>query len=377
MQQLLYQLRVIWACARKDVRSTLTEKVFLVTMTIIPVSYFFLLMLFILSADQAPTAVVMQENGPYAQMLYDAMANAHSFALRQTSAAEAERLIDSGSIVAVVTIPANFDSAIANDQPVDVGVRINNLDTDFTADIRRAVPLSITSFYAHARPQLVTVTSQENDLYAHDTGYVPYIGVSILVCGLIIGGTIQSGTSWAREWEGQTMKELLLSPASRWSLFLGKMLGSLLLAMAPAALVFLVLIGALGTWPVHWFEMLAYTLLTLLIFSTLGTLLGTVARQSRHVVTLCLGSLVPLFFVSGPLGPVTFSTRAIQVIASLSPASYAIAGEQHAFHDFTTNTLGLWNALILLGMALGGTVAAVLVLRSSTAGHAPFNKEHR
>jgi ABC-type multidrug transport system permease subunit len=165
----------------------------------------------------------------------------------------------------------------------------------------------------------------------------------------------------------QTIKELLLSPAPRWALFLGKTLGIFFLALAPSGVVLLVLVAVFGTWPAHWPELVLYALLTLLIFSALGALLGMLAKQRRNVTTLTLGTLVPLFFVSGPLGPVSFSTPAIQAIASFSPATYAIVGEQYAFHDFATNTLGAWNLLVLVGFALAFAVAAVAVLRRGTA----------
>jgi ABC-type multidrug transport system permease subunit len=115
--------------------------------------------------------------------------------------------------------------------------------------------------------------------------------------------------------------------------------------------------------------MIIYTFLTLLFFSAFGTLLGMLVRQRRHVTTLCLASAVPIFFASGPLGPVTFSTKAIQIIASLFPASYAIAAEQHAFHNFDTNTLGAWNALVLVCFILVCTIAALHVLRRSSVTH--------
>ena len=97
-------------------------------------------------------------------------------------------MLRSGQIVAVVTIPADFDARIQQSQPVQVGVQVNNLNTDFTNDIRRAIPLSITSFYAKAFPHLVTIVPHEVDAYAQDTDYVPYLSVSILVVGIMLGG---------------------------------------------------------------------------------------------------------------------------------------------------------------------------------------------
>ncbi len=163
------------------------------------------MILFVIGGGYAPTAVVMNDRGPYAQQFYQAMSGAHSFRLQQTSAQEAETLLHSGRIVAAVTVPADFDARIRQNQPVQVGVQINNLNTDFTNDIRRAIPLSITSFYAKAFPHLVTVAPHEQDAYAQDTDYVPYLSVSILVVGIMLGGVLQSGLGTAREWESATL----------------------------------------------------------------------------------------------------------------------------------------------------------------------------
>jgi ABC-type multidrug transport system permease subunit len=249
-------------------------------------------------------------------------------------------------------------------------VEINNLNTDFTNDIRRAVPLSITSFYAKAFPHLVTITPNEQDFYPQDTDYIPYLTVSILVVALMVGGLLQSGTSTAREWERETVKELLLSPASRWAILLGKMLAAFLVSLASLVVVLAVLIGVVGVWPAHWWEVIGFTLLTLLIFIAFGTLLGTLVKQRQAVTALAMGISIPLFFLSGAFGPISFNTPAIQVLAQAFPVYYAIVLQQHAFHNFTLNTYGLGvNALVLVGYALVVSALAALVLRRSTVAH--------
>ena len=107
-QELSDQLRVVWACAKKDITSTLTERAFTIVGLFVPLNFLILMSLFVLSGGLAPTAVVMQDNGPYAQAFYQAMSQAHSFRLQRASAAEAHDLITAGKIVAVVTIPSDF-----------------------------------------------------------------------------------------------------------------------------------------------------------------------------------------------------------------------------------------------------------------------------
>jgi ABC-type multidrug transport system permease subunit len=370
MQRVTYNLRVIWACMRKDIKSALTERVFTIISVFLPVNFLILLSLFAVSGGLAPTAVVMQDTGPYAQQFYDAMAHAHSFNLQKDSAQEAEMLIHEGRIVAVVTIPADFDTRVGNNEPVQVDVEINNLNTDFTNDIRRAVPLSITSFYAKAFPNIVTVTAKESDFYARDTDYIPYLTVSILVIALVIGSLLQSGTATAREWESATIKELLLSPASRWAVIVGKMLGALVMGLASVVVVLTVLLLIIGVWPVHWGEVFGFTLLTMAIFIAWGTLLGTLLRQRQAFIALAFGTTLPLFFLSGAFGPISFNVPILQVFAEIFPVYYAIVLQQHAFHGFNLNTIGVsGNVLILCAYALGLIILASVVLRRSTVAN--------
>jgi ABC-type multidrug transport system permease subunit len=363
-------LRVIWACMKKDIRSALTERVFTIVGIFLPVNFLILMSLFVLAGSHAPTAVVMLDNGPHAQQFYTAMDHAHSFSLHTASASEANQEIKDGKIVAVVTIPTNFDTQVNANQPVQVGVQINNLNVDFTNDIRRAIPLSITSFYAKAYPSLVTITPRETDFYPQDTDYVPYLAVSIVVISAMVGGVLQGGISSAKEWERETMKELLLSPASRWGMLMGKMLAAFVVNALAMLLVLVVVIGIVGVWPVHWGEMIWVTLLTMTIFIAAGILLGTLIKRWQPVVALAMGLSIPLFFLSGAFGPITFSTQATQVLAQIFPVYYAIVLQQHAFHGFDLNTLGVGgNALVLCLYALGLLVLTTLIVRRSTVSH--------
>ncbi|MGZ6281549.1 MAG: ABC transporter permease, partial [Ktedonobacteraceae bacterium] len=194
--------------------------------------------------------------------------------------------------------------------------------------------------------------------------------VSILVIGLVLAGILQSGTATAQEYENETIKELLLSPARSWAVLMGKMLGALVLSVASVIVVLCVLIFVIGVWPVHWGEVIGFTLLALLIFIAFGTLLGTLLKSRQPVIALSFGTAIPLFFLSGAFGPISFGTPAIQVIAQMFPIYYAIVLQQHAFHNFILNTYGIGtNALILGVYALALLILASIVLRRSTLAH--------
>ena len=93
-------------------------------------------------------------------------------------------------------------------------------------------------------------------------------------------------------------------------------------------------------------------------------------KQRQPVAALAVGTSVPLFFLSGAFGPISFNTPVLQFLARIFPVYYAIVLQQHAFHDFTLNTLGTGiNILILCGYVLGVLVLATIVLRRTTVAH--------
>src|SRR5260370_2456814 len=139
-QRLNYDLRVIWACAKKDIKSALIERTFTILSVFLPVNFLILMSLFVLGGSQAPTAVVMQDTGPYAQQFYTAMSHAHSFRLQQATATEANDLIQAGRIVAVVTIPPDFDLPIPQNHPLHARVKGHNPTPPSPNAIRHPLP---------------------------------------------------------------------------------------------------------------------------------------------------------------------------------------------------------------------------------------------
>lgn len=365
-----FDLRVVRALAMKDIRSSLVERAFTTVSFAIPINFLLFFLLFAISGGQAPTAVVLDDHGPYARQFVDSMRQARSFVVQETSADQARRLMDAGQIVAIVTVPASFDEDVRDGRPISVPVTVNNLDTDLTNDIRRAVPMTIASFYGSAFPDRAVVRAQEVDLQRHDTDYIPYLAVSVVVVGLMLTGLLQAGANAAREYETGTIKELMLSPASKWAIELGKILGALAVNAVATTVVLAVIIVGLGVWPTHWGELIGFSLLLMVTFVAIGTLVGTLLKQQTPVIPLSIGISLPIFFVSGPFGPANWGTPAAAFLARLSPVYYAIAVFQHAFHGFNTVPTPLaTNALVLAGCAVAASALSVLVLRQSTVAH--------
>ena len=343
-------LRVIWGCAWKDIRSALTERSTLIQSVTLPVNYLIMMSLFVLAGSHAPTAVVMNDHGPYARQFVAAMRQAGSFRLEVTSAATARRQLHAGNLVAVVTIPARFEQAVARHQRMAIPVEVNNLDEDLTDDAHRAMRLVVTKFYAHADPGLVSIVASEQDAYAHDTGYIPFLAMSIIVIALMVSGLLQAGNAASRDWENATIKELLLAPARTWQVLAGRMLGAFLVAVPAAIVVLGVVVFVVGDHPARLALTCVVSLLTLAVFVAAGTALGTAIKDRSTLAVLTRALPVPLFFLSGVFGPIGFQTGIVQGIATVLPIHYAIVLEQLGFKWFITSTLSpATDAAILTG----------------------------
>jgi len=343
-------LRVIWGCAWKDIRSVLTERSTLIQSVTLPVNYLIMMSLFVLAGSHAPTAVVMYDHGPYARQFVAAMRQADSFRLEVTSAATARQQLHAGNLVAIVTIPAGFERAVARHERMAIPVEVNNLDEDLTDDAHRAMRLVVTKFYAHTDPRLVSIVASERDAYVHDTGYIPFLAMSIIVIALMVSGLLQAGNAASRDWENSTIKELLLAPARTWQVLAGRMLGAFLVAVPAAVVVLGVVVFVVGDHPARLALTCAVSLLTLAVFVAAGTALGTAIKDRSTLAVLTRALPVPLFFLSGVFGPIGFQTGIVQGIATVLPIHYAIVLEQLGFKWFITSTVSpATDAAILAG----------------------------
>ena len=141
-------------------------------------------------------------------------------------------------VVAIVTIPANFTHAVDAHEPTHIDVQINNLNADFTNDIRRAVPDAITQFYQQqggASPFLVTL--QEQNVRRQDIQLFQYSAMPLVVLLLVVSGIVSSSLAAAGEWETRTIKELLLSPTTNAAIITGKVLTGFVTTTALGVLV--------------------------------------------------------------------------------------------------------------------------------------------
>ena len=360
-------LAVLLESFRTELLQLSRARLFVALTIVLAVTFLFLVSLFGLTGSRAPTAIINEDQGPYARDFIAQLASTHhSFDLRPMDEASAIAALHTGSLVAIITIPKDFSYAIAHGQEVTLPVSIDNVNTDLTDDIQRALPSAIVAFGTQRHFPGIRVQVTEVDLIDHDTGFIPYLIVSGLALDAFLIASILSAMAVAREFETSTIKLLAVTPVHPLLSILGRMLATDMIAGAAMIFPVALAVFAYHIIPLHPLEMVGVILVCVAIFGCIGVALGAVLRRTLPVVSLLIGLGFPLYLCSGSLEPQRFDGNLIWAIAHLSPVYYAVGILEQAFHGLQVTPEPLWiNFTALLAWAVLMLLLATILLRSA------------
>jgi ABC-2 type transport system permease protein len=185
------------------------------------------------------------------------------------------------------------------------------------------------------------------------------IGMSIIFTSIFSGIQV----IWDRQFG--FLKETMVAPVSRFNIMIGRTLGGATIATIQGIIVlFLALIP--GFRPQNWFLLLPLILVMLLVgtmFTALGTAIASQLEDMQGFQLIMNFLVMPLFFLSGALFPLTGLPTALVFITKIDPLSYGI----DAFRVLLSNS-GHYS----LGLDL--SVLAVITLIFLSIGSYLFSK---
>jgi len=361
------ECRAALAVAANWCRVSARDRKFAFTATLIPINYMVLFLIVVINGGRDPSAVVVQDHGPYARAIVRSLAGTDSFNLHPMDARAALRSYHDGRLVAIITIPPSFDRLLAAGDAATLGLQIDNQEDDFADDIRRGVDGAVNRFAASVAPRRAGVAVSEVDDNRHQVPYVPYVLVSIVVIAIMIGGLFYGGVSAAREYEQGSIVDLLMAPRSRASLVLGMALGTFVVATPGVLLVLAALVLGFGVAPASWAEVLLAVLISLALYAAAGVLLGTITRQRHGLSTLAALVAIPALAISGAFYPSSWSSPVIAALARATPTYYVNGLFQHAFYAVRTTPTSIAVDYGVTSLFLGAAVLAAGVIMTRRA----------
>lgn len=148
------------------------------------------------------------------------------------------------------------------------------------------------------------------------------ISMSILFLAIFSGISV----IWDRQFG--FLKETLVAPVPRWQIMLGRTLGGATVAILQGFIVFLISFLA-GFKLVNLMALpttFVFMALIALIFTALGTAIASIL-EDMHGFQLIMNFLVmPTFFLSGALFPLTNLPKILNIIVRFDPLSYGVDG---------------------------------------------------
>ena len=362
------------AIVRKDIGVWLRQPTSIAA-TILPAIAFMIILYFGAQAvGRNPIALMLQDYGPHAQEFVNILSQSDAFKVTviSTTPEKAEEALKQLKVAAVITIPRNFDSALDSHKPDPVTIHINNLNLDFTNDLRRSLPAAITEFYSNGSNMADTnnpihIHIQETDLRSQDVDLLRFEILPILVLLLTTSGIVNAGLATAREWEDFTIKELLLAPISKMTLIVGKLLSGWLTTLFIAAVV--LVIGATSGYlkpegSTYWISTVVIVLLIALASAGLGVAIGATARRFQRVTSIGIPISIDLFFLSGGITVAAFLPVWLQTIAHFVPTFYGTHALEMAIFYSSTEGLAL-DLSVLAATAIVAVTLGMLSLRRS------------
>lgn len=364
MNSLVTLVKALFGTYRAEMTQMIRSPLLVILALIQSVTFLLLVSLFGLTGSMAPTALINNDSGAYAKIFIKDLQNAHhSFAIKPMSLSEAQKQLNQGKLVAIITIPQGFTKSILNDETIPVAVSVDNIDSDMTDDIQRAIPSAIVAFAKQEHFPGIRLQVHETDLLSNDTGFIPYLIVSALALDAFVIAGILGAIAVAREFEAGTFKELTLAPIHPIVPLIGRVLATDTIAFLGMLISVGIVIFFYKITPLHPIIMLLAISICVLIFGFVGALVGAIFKRTLPVASLIFGLALPLYIDSGSLEPERFDGNFIWILAHFSPIYYAVGILESAFHglDVTPEPISIDFLFLCIWGLILVSITAIMV----------------
>lgn len=191
-----------------------------------------------------------------------------------------------------------------------------------------------------------------------------------LIPGLIMLQTIDSsyGECSSSVFQGRFMnsiQEMLIAPMSAAEMVFGYVLGSLARAILIAALITVLGVFLVHTWPQNWLLYFGVLCMVSVLFSSLGLVFGLMAEKFDHLAVLTTFVITPLTFVGGVFTAASMLPQALQRLELVNPIFYTIDAFRRSYTG--VSFLPLWQSVGMIAVLT--VLALVIALRMVASGY--------
>jgi len=173
------------------------------------------------------------------------------------------------------------------------------------------------------------------------------IGMTVLFTSMFSGIALL----WDRQFG--FLKETLVAPVPRLWIMIGRTFGGATVAILQGSLIFVACFVA-GFRPISVAVIplaLLFMALIAVVFAALGTVIGSSLKDMQGFQLVMNFLVMPIFFLSGALYPLTNLPKVLAFLTRLDPLTYGVDGVRTVLIGVTHFGLGA-DAIVLIGVAI-------------------------
>jgi ABC-2 type transport system permease protein len=198
-------------------------------------------------------------------------------------------------------------------------------------------------------------------IYARAGGgnYINFLAPGVISQGILFTA-IFSGIELIWDRQFGFLKETLVAPVPRFHIMLGRTLGGATIAVMQGLIVFLLtlLVGFRPTGGIVGLLIgLCMMFLIALLFTGLGTAIASMLTDFQGFQLIMNFLVMPLFFLSGSLFPLTSAPGFLRVVSAIDPLTYGVDGLRQGLigmsHFGLLLDVGVLSVLILVVLSFG------------------------
>lgn len=161
--------------------------------------------------------------------------------------------------------------------------------------------------------------------------YIDFLAPGIISMSILFTAVF-SGIELIWDRQFGFLKETLVAPVSRFKIMIGRTLGGATVATIQGIIVFLIClaIGFRFTNVLYLPLALVFMFLIALLFTALGTSIASKLTDMQAFPLIMNFLIMPIFFLSGALFPLSGLPAGISIISTLNPLTYGVDGVRWA-----------------------------------------------
>jgi ABC-2 type transport system permease protein len=317
----------------------------------------------------ASIAILDEDRSQLSARLRDALLPPYFKPPELISAEEVDRRMDTARNTFILDIPPNFERDLVAGRRPAIQLNVDatamsqaGIGADYLQQIV-AQELAAPPNTSDAIPVALRMRTAFNP--NSESGW--FVGVVALINNITLLAVLLAGAAVIREREHGTLDHLLVMPVSPLEVALSKLWANGLVITAATGLsLWFVVHGAIGMPIAGSIPLFLLGVALYLFFATsVGLLVGTVARSMPQLGLLFILVVLPMNILSGGNSPFESMPFALQVVMSAFPSTHFVAFAQSILYRGAGLDI-VWPQFLTIGV-IGALVMAAALLRFRTA----------